>query len=63
MQKSIKHLEQDNMKRQQLAEQQEVRITALEQINKDRLKLMGANLLSDFVRLLYSRYFAFCLYG
>ena len=64
MQKSIKHLEQDNMKQQQMAEQQEVRITAqevkmtaqlvqitaLEHINKDWLKMMRANLFSDFVK-------------
>lgn len=50
MQKSIKQLEQENPQLQKQVTELQKQVTELQQINRYRLKMMRANLLTDFVK-------------
>ena len=56
LQHKAKQQEVRFMELQHMAKQQEVRITALQHVNKHRLKMMRANLLSDFVKKICGNY-------
>lgn len=56
MQKSIKQLEQEATEQQRQLTEQQRQLTELQQINKSRLKMMRANLLTDFVKKICGKF-------